>query len=143
MSVTVRPNVVSIALAANGEVDRVALSPTWRIALRSSAQLLAVEVLRALAEPQRPVMSGNPFSDSGLLLEASPVEAIVAAWDAMAAGLDAPEIRYASPAGEISLAAQGGALTSLHLDEHWVQRASDTTIGLLLADCLRRVAVTV
>lgn len=143
MSVTVRPNVVSIALAANGEVERVALSPTWRIALRSSAQLLAVEVLRALAEPQRPVMSGNPFSDSGLLLEASPVEAIVAAWDAMAAGLDAPEIRYASPAGEISLAAQGGALTSLHLDEHWVQRASDTTIGLLLADCLRRVAVTV
>ena len=143
MSVTVRPNVVSIALAANGEVDRVALSPTWRIALRSSAQLLAVEVLRALAEPQRPVMSGNPFSDSGVLLEASQVEAIVAAWDAMAAGLDAPEIRYASPAGEISLAAQGGALTSLHLDEHWVQRASDTTIGQLLTDCLRRVAVTV
>jgi hypothetical protein len=78
-----------------------------------------------------------------VLLEASQVEAIVAAWDATAAGLDAPEIRYSSPAGEVSLAARGGALTSLHLDEQWVQRASDTTIGLLLADCLRRVAVTV
>ena len=142
MSLTVRPSVVSIAYAAGGPVDNLTLSPGWRIALRSSAQLLAVEVLRALAEPQRPVMSGSPFSDSGVLLEASQVEAIVAAWDAMAAGLDAPEIRYASPAGEVSLAAQGGTLTSLHLDEHWVQRASDTTIGLLLADCLRRVAVT-
>lgn len=143
MSVVARPNVVSVIFGVSGDVDAVTLSPTWRISLRSPGQMLAVEVLRALAEPQRPVMSGNPFSDSGVLLEASQVEAIVAAWDAMAAGLDAPEIRYSSPAGEISLAARGGALTSLHLDEHWVQRASDTTIGLLLADCLRRVAVTV
>lgn len=143
MSVVARPNVISVTFGASGDVDAVALSPSWRIALRSSAQLLAVDVLRALAERPRPAMSGNPFSDSGVLLEASQVEAIVAAWDALAAGLNQPEIRYVTPGGEISLSAQGGALSSLRLDERWVQRASDTTIGQLLADCLRRVAVRV
>lgn len=66
MSVVTHPS-VTVGYSLSGDVDCVSVSLTWRIALRSAAQLLPVDVLRSLAASATAPVSASAFSDVGVL----------------------------------------------------------------------------